>query len=226
MRPLVLISLTSCLSRSGSSSLRKSDRERAGCREKFVQWQTQGVGERSSRGNRPYVWTQLFRRLAVSRHCYWGTDKIREGERRGEKEIRARPSFHVCVWFFPRCLLGSQIAATGQEALEDLEELEMIFGAVSEIGGLERCTSLRSLTRKLCGVTSKKCPRLEASPPASKFGTFDGENRIATTLQESASNEPTHLSVSTPPPPPGSNARLPPADAPNLTCLVYHVRWP
>ncbi|CAM9430862.1 unnamed protein product [Ectocarpus fasciculatus] len=44
------------------------------------------------------------------------------------------------------------IAATGQEALEDLEELEMIFGAVSEIGGLERCTSLRSLTLIDCGL--------------------------------------------------------------------------
>lgn len=41
-----------------------------------------------------------------------------------------------------------QIAATGQETLEELEELEIIFGAVSELGGLERCTSLRSLTRE------------------------------------------------------------------------------
>lgn len=41
-----------------------------------------------------------------------------------------------------------QISATGQESLEELEELEVIFGGVSELGGLERCTSLRSLTRK------------------------------------------------------------------------------
>lgn len=40
------------------------------------------------------------------------------------------------------------MAATGEEALEKLEELEMIFGAVAELGGLERCTSLRSLTRE------------------------------------------------------------------------------
>lgn len=45
-------------------------------------------------------------------------------------------------------LLLRQIATTGQEALEELEELEIIFGAVSELGGLERCTSLRSLTRE------------------------------------------------------------------------------
>ena len=42
------------------------------------------------------------------------------------------------------------MAATGEEALEKLEELEMIFGAVAELGGLERCTSLRSLTRERC----------------------------------------------------------------------------
>lgn len=40
-----------------------------------------------------------------------------------------------------------QIAATGEEALENLEELEIIFGGVSELGSLERCTRLRSLTR-------------------------------------------------------------------------------
>eukprot|EP00903_Cladosiphon_okamuranus_P008058 g7772.t1 len=44
------------------------------------------------------------------------------------------------------------IATTGQEALEELEELEIIFGAVSELGGLERCTSLRSLTLIDCGL--------------------------------------------------------------------------
>lgn len=42
-----------------------------------------------------------------------------------------------------------QIAATGEEALENLEELEMIFGGVFELGGLERCTRLRSLTREM-----------------------------------------------------------------------------
>eukprot|EP00752_Nemacystus_decipiens_P001844 g1778.t1 len=44
------------------------------------------------------------------------------------------------------------IATTGQEALEELEDLEIIFGAVSELGGLERCTSLRSLTLIDCGL--------------------------------------------------------------------------
>lgn len=48
------------------------------------------------------------------------------------------------------CLSPFQVAATGEEALEKLEELEMIFGAVDELGGLERCTSLRSLTRERC----------------------------------------------------------------------------
>ena len=43
--------------------------------------------------------------------------------------------------------LDVQIAATGEEALENLEELEIIFGGVSELGSLERCTQLRSLTR-------------------------------------------------------------------------------
>lgn len=44
-------------------------------------------------------------------------------------------------------ILLLQIAATGEEALENLEELEIIFGGVSELGSLERCTRLRSLTR-------------------------------------------------------------------------------
>ncbi|CAM9422855.1 unnamed protein product [Pylaiella littoralis] len=44
------------------------------------------------------------------------------------------------------------ISATGQESLEELEELEVIFGGVSELGGLERCTSLRSLTLIDCGL--------------------------------------------------------------------------
>lgn len=48
----------------------------------------------------------------------------------------------------PLCLSPFQVAATGEEALEKLEELEVIFGAVDELGGLERCTSLRSLTRE------------------------------------------------------------------------------
>lgn len=47
-----------------------------------------------------------------------------------------------------RATRDSQIAATGEETLENLEELEMIFGGVSELGGLERCTRLRSLTRE------------------------------------------------------------------------------
>lgn len=54
------------------------------------------------------------------------------------------------IRFAPLVLAPLQVAATGEEALEKLEELEMIFGAVSELGGLERCTSLRSLTREWC----------------------------------------------------------------------------
>lgn len=53
------------------------------------------------------------------------------------------------------CMVGSrmtgtdpQALATGVDKLEELGELEMIFGGVSEIGGLERCTSLRTLIRE------------------------------------------------------------------------------
>ena len=54
----------------------------------------------------------------------------------------------VIPQYMPAVLSFWQIAATGEEALESLEELEMIFGGVSELGGLERCTRLRTLTRE------------------------------------------------------------------------------
>ncbi|CAM9725922.1 unnamed protein product, partial [Discosporangium mesarthrocarpum] len=47
---------------------------------------------------------------------------------------------------------GMITLATGEDNLEELDELEMIFGGVSQIGGLERCTRLRTLTLIDCGL--------------------------------------------------------------------------
>lgn len=49
--------------------------------------------------------------------------------------------------------------ATGEENIEKLEEIEIIFNTVTRIGGLERCRSLRSLTLIDCNL--KKISDLE-----------------------------------------------------------------
>ena len=53
-----------------------------------------------------------------------------------------------------RLLTADMIAeATGQQDLEDIEHIEIIFGSFEELGALEGCTKLRSLTVINAGMT-------------------------------------------------------------------------